>query len=653
MTRFELGIDYGTSNTVAFLRWPHGRVRPLMFDGSPLLSSAVYADPAGHLLVGRDALHSARLDPVRFEPNPKRHAHEHEILLGERSVPLVDMIAATLQRIADEAVRTAGAMPTAVTVTCPAAWAAVRRGVLVEAAVKAGLPRPALVQEPVAAAAYFASMLGQRFAVGQLIIVYDLGAGTFDVSAVRRTPDGFTIEIVDGLSDFGGLDLDDIVVKRVGTALAAGDPTAWLRLTAPDSAADQRHFLALWEDARGAKEMLSRQSSARLYVALLDRDAVVGREEFEAAAAPALRRATRLTLEVIRKADADQRDLAGVFLVGGSSRIPLVATALHRATGIAPTVLEQPELVVAEGALHAVRMAQAANRAPQVPSPWPWHSAAAPARPPEAASAPLVPTRHVRQWPVHSARRAGELWRPVMLGLTPLALTALLSFITVVPLAVSVQLFVSAAWWVSIVVAGPAGAVTFALRMRWFPRCGTSFIARQQGMWVAGTILVTLGVVATPAIWGVDVLYGYFTTFTSRREYLWPGNTAVQLIVVVGVCMVAPGILLLSITGRPRLTVDENGLTFQPDYMRVYQLQWVEIARTKVRLSDGGTLSMLLARPIRGSWTTTDPQLQHIWRPELNVFVMELGGMAGVDPHSVTAAISRWAPTLPGAPTSA
>ena len=57
---YALGIDYGTSNTVAVLRWPDGRVKPLLFDGSPLLPSAVFLDDAGDLLVGRDALHSGR-----------------------------------------------------------------------------------------------------------------------------------------------------------------------------------------------------------------------------------------------------------------------------------------------------------------------------------------------------------------------------------------------------------------------------------------------------------------------------------------------------------------------------------------------------------------------------------------------------------------
>src|SRR5256714_14511025 len=111
----HLGVDFGTSNTVAVLRWPDGRVRPLLFDGSPLLPSAVYAEPGGQFVVGRDAVHSARMDPGRFEPNPKRRIDDGSVLLGDREGPTVDLIAAVLAVVAEEAERTAGERPATAT----------------------------------------------------------------------------------------------------------------------------------------------------------------------------------------------------------------------------------------------------------------------------------------------------------------------------------------------------------------------------------------------------------------------------------------------------------------------------------------------------------------------------------------------------------
>ena len=61
-TGFRLGIDFGTSNTVAVLRWPDGRVKSLLFDGSPLLPSAVYVEAAGGILVAWQEQEVARYE---------------------------------------------------------------------------------------------------------------------------------------------------------------------------------------------------------------------------------------------------------------------------------------------------------------------------------------------------------------------------------------------------------------------------------------------------------------------------------------------------------------------------------------------------------------------------------------------------------------
>src|SRR2546421_11944211 len=109
-----LGVDLGTSNTVAVVRWPDGRTRPLLFDGVPILPSAVYLDPEGRLHVGRDALRMAALDPARLEPNPKRRIDEATVLLGSHEVPTVDLLAAVLGAVARAAVEATGFLPPAV-----------------------------------------------------------------------------------------------------------------------------------------------------------------------------------------------------------------------------------------------------------------------------------------------------------------------------------------------------------------------------------------------------------------------------------------------------------------------------------------------------------------------------------------------------------
>ncbi|GIJ71863.1 Hsp70 family protein [Virgisporangium ochraceum] len=350
----DLAIDYGTSNTVALVRGSDGRTRQLLFDGSPLLPSAVLAAPDGGLRAGRDAVRAARLDPGRYEPNPKRRIDESEVLLGERVYPIGQLIAATLAMVRGEAQRLTGGLPGRVLLTHPVAWGATRRAVLSDACVRAGLPAPTLIPEPVAAATYFAALPYVRIGAGQAVVVYDLGAGTFDVSVVRKGNQGFETLGYNGLDDVGGLDLDAVVVQHALGPLAQADPAAWQRLTNPRGTDDRRHHRMLWDDARDAKETLSRQQKATFPMPLTDGDTMITRAEFERGAQPLLLRTVEVTTEAIRQSRVPADQLAGVFLVGGGSRIPLVATLLHQRQGVAPTALEQPEIVVAEGALAAV-----------------------------------------------------------------------------------------------------------------------------------------------------------------------------------------------------------------------------------------------------------------------------------------------------------
>ncbi|MGX7672664.1 Hsp70 family protein [Plantactinospora sp. DSM 117369] len=353
MVSARLAIDFGTSHTVAVCQWQGGEGRPLLFDASPLLPSAVFVDSDGRLRVGRDALRAGRTEPGSLEPHPKRRIDEGVILLGRTEVAVVDLVAAVLRRCADEAVRVVGGAVHELVLTHPAAWGPRRRQVLVDAAARAGLPPPALVAEPTAAATHFTTVLARPVRTGDAVVVYDFGAGTFDVAVLRRRPDGWDVAASQGLSDLGGLDLDDVVVERVRAAVvpAGPDDVRWRRLSQPGSGPDLLHHRSLWEEARAAKEELSRRSTAGLRLPIFERDVHVTREEFEAAAAGAIERSVALTAATVSSSGIDAGRIAGLFLVGGASRVPLVATRLHRRLGIVPTVVEQPELVVAQGAL--------------------------------------------------------------------------------------------------------------------------------------------------------------------------------------------------------------------------------------------------------------------------------------------------------------
>jgi molecular chaperone HscA len=278
---FALGVDLGTSNTVAVLRWPDGRTRPLLVDGQPILPSGVYADQGGQLHVGRDAQRLAQAEPTRYEPNPKRRIDDPTVQLGDCEYSPAELLAATLGTVAESAVAATGLLPPAV-LTYPATWGEARRHVLADALVRAGWPPAAehtlsgptpagtrLLREPVAAARYYTEVLRRPVPVGAAIAVFDFGGGTLDVAVVRNDgadpwgDSGFEVIAAGGVADLGGLDLDAALVARLGELVTEAHPAVWAGLTRPANTTQWRARHQLWDNVRGAKEMSPAPPSRR------------------------------------------------------------------------------------------------------------------------------------------------------------------------------------------------------------------------------------------------------------------------------------------------------------------------------------------------------------------------------------------------------
>ncbi|GAA4918819.1 Hsp70 protein [Stackebrandtia albiflava] len=381
----RLGVDFGTSHTVAVL--DHGGVPvPVLFDSSPILPSAVYAEPDGELLVGFDAVNASRLEPARFEPNPKRRVDDGTVLLGDREFPVVELIAAVLGRVRRECERILGDTVVEVTLTHPAVWGSARRLTLEESAAMAGFHDVHMVPEPVAAATFFTHALRNRVATDSAVMVADLGGGTFDASVVINTTTGFRVLSVDGIENLGGVDVDHALFTLLDNRFA--DSPDWSRLARPSTTEDRRARRALNEDVRTAKERLTRSTRVEFPIPLVGADTHLTRDELEAVARPLMERAVRLTVGVVKAARVPPERQAGLLLVGGASRMPLVASMLHQTLGTAPTVLEQPELVVAQGATLSHRPSTTPSVAPPAAIP---AQIASPVSVPLPAAAPVSP----------------------------------------------------------------------------------------------------------------------------------------------------------------------------------------------------------------------------------------------------------------------
>ncbi|MDA3625060.1 type VII secretion-associated protein [Saccharopolyspora sp. WRP15-2] len=350
----HVSIDFGTSSTCTVVSVGGAEPQVVVIDGQPLVPSAVFAAADGTLFVGHEAERQAAVDPARFEPHPKRRIDEGELLLGSTVLKVGDVIRAVLQRAVNEARRFAGgAAVDLLVLTHPADWGSVRAAELRQAA--AGLGKEiVLVPEPVAAAVFHSA--GHGLPDGGALAVLDLGGGTVDASVVRKQGASFQVLATHGQPNFGGADIDQALLEHIGELVSGTDPEAWAKLVEGREMADRRRRRVVRQDVRGAKETLSRHTYTDVPMPPPFSDAHVTRVDLEALIAAPLGAAADLVLTTLREGRVPRHQLAGVFLVGGSSRIPLVSRLIHERTGVVPTTLDQPETVVARGALRAVRL---------------------------------------------------------------------------------------------------------------------------------------------------------------------------------------------------------------------------------------------------------------------------------------------------------
>ncbi|WP_116202475.1 type VII secretion-associated protein [Amycolatopsis circi] len=376
----RVAIDFGTSSTCVVVSVNGREPQVVVIDGQPLMSSAVYAASDGTLFVGQEAERQAAVDPSRYEPNPKRRIDEGDLLLGDSVLRVIDVVHAVLDRAVAEARRVAGdAEVDLLVLTHPADWGAIRTRLLRQAAGR--LAREvALVPEPVAAAVYHAATFAPEASPGgrtvefsgrpgDALAVLDLGGGTVDVSVVQRSPEaaraarvpgappqrgGFQVLATRGDPSFGGADIDQALLEHVGSLVSGTDPQAWQQLVEGRELAERRRRRVLRQDVRGAKETLSRHTYTDVPLPPPFADAHVTRVDLERLIGAPLGRVVELTSAAIADSGLRPKQLAAIFLVGGSSRIPMISRLVHERTGVVPTSLDQPETVVARGALRAV-----------------------------------------------------------------------------------------------------------------------------------------------------------------------------------------------------------------------------------------------------------------------------------------------------------
>ncbi|GLW35611.1 Hsp70 family protein [Actinoplanes regularis] len=351
MSWWGLGVDLGTSFSAAAVV-SGDRAEVLEIGRERRVPSTVVLDDTGRLVAGSLAHRLVARAPDRAERNPKRYVGRGPMLLGGHPVTAQDAMAALLELFVTEGrARFDDVHPASVVLTHPVAWDDERRSVL-RAAARTVVPDAELrlVEEPVAAAVHYGTRPGPAGA-GRLVAVYDLGGGTFDAAVLRSDRHGYEVlGKPGGDDDIGGEAFDSRVYAHFGRQLAETAPEWWAQV----SGSHERRWLtaaeSLLAEARLAKEMLSELEDTSHYIGDADTDVRVSRAELEEMVGTDIARTVEILRGTIQAAGDEAGQVAGVYLTGGASRMPLVQQALREHYPGQVHTFDDPKIVVALGA---------------------------------------------------------------------------------------------------------------------------------------------------------------------------------------------------------------------------------------------------------------------------------------------------------------
>ncbi len=389
---YGLGIDIGTTFSAGAIHRA-GRVDVIALESQRFTVPTVVAADGDRLVFGGAAVARTVATPDAAVREFKRRLGDPEpIMVGGRPYLPEQLVASFARWVRDNVAAQCGGPPDHIAVSHPANWTAFQRQLLAGALADAELTPLVLIAEPEAAAIDFASVA--QLAPGQLVLVYDLGGGTFDVALLRRDAVGFeTVGDPRGVERLGGIDFDEAVFQFVLRAAGAEPGSA-----VPVDAAGRLALDQLRDRCVEAKELLSTQSSVDVPVFLPGVTATVAvtRDAFEGMVRPMLRQTVELVRQTMDRARVSAQDISDVLLVGGSSRIPMVGRMIEEDLGVPVRVDTHPKLVVARGAARRAGTESerpAAMPAPPLSAPASAGLAApamAPPPPPAAAAAPAA-----------------------------------------------------------------------------------------------------------------------------------------------------------------------------------------------------------------------------------------------------------------------
>ena len=340
-----VGIDLGTTYSALAALDSLGKPSLIPNQEGERLTPSVIAfaenDPPELVLVGREAKHLRDLEPENVVTDVKRDMGEggKEWRYRGRQYRPEELSALILRKLSQDAENQIGKVRDVV-ITVPAYFAESHRRATMDAGELAGLRVAAIINEPTAAALFYAT----NHNINGNIIVFDLGGGTFDVTVMKVAGRSIDIIASEGDRHLGGTDFDQVLANIVNRKARAETGTP-----AFSSKTELKKFLNQAEERKKAlsvrpnQRILLQNENGRTQVLLT-------REEFEEGISPLVAKAEMLVEAVLDEANLEPNEITKVLLVGGSSRIPFVQRRLEAIFGFPPVTEVNLDEAVACGA---------------------------------------------------------------------------------------------------------------------------------------------------------------------------------------------------------------------------------------------------------------------------------------------------------------
>jgi YVTN family beta-propeller protein len=347
LVSYSLGIDLGNTFVAAACAKADTVEAIPLGDQSVVTPAAVFLQGDGTLATGEAAIRGAVTSPNRIGREfTRRLGDPTPVVLGGQPYAVTELLGALLEDVVAQVSKAEGEPPDRVVLTYPASWGPFRRALFEEAAQHAGLANSPMMTEAEAAAAHYTA--SRPLGDGGQIAVYDLGGGSFDATVLRMDSGG--VKVVgkpERIEALGGAAFDEAILSYINdtadgaiTKLDRQRPQTFVTL------ARVRH------DCTVAKESLSTRTETAFSVFLPSRCFKVhlSRPQFEDLVRAPIESTIRALSRTLKSADVTPADLSAVLLVGGSSRIPLIARMVSAELGCPIVVDTHPQHVVALGA---------------------------------------------------------------------------------------------------------------------------------------------------------------------------------------------------------------------------------------------------------------------------------------------------------------